>query len=62
MPSNPSATAGAGLGRLALTDPQRRIPFSPLVLTPAELEQRLALGDAFYQEIVRRGRVLYAHS
>ena len=48
--------------RQLVTDPQRRIPFSPLVLTPAELEQRLALGDAFYQEIVRRGRVLYAHN
>ena len=45
--------------RLA-ADPQRRIPFSPLVLTPGELAQRLSLGDAFYQEIVRRGRVLYA--
>jgi predicted nucleotidyltransferase len=47
--------------RLA-ADPQRRIPFSPLVLTPDELAQRLNLGDAFYQEIVHRGQVLYAQS
>ena len=46
--------------RQLVADPQRRIPFSPLVLTPDELARRLAAGDAFYQEIVRRGRVLYA--
>lgn len=38
----------------------RRVPFSPLVLTPQELAQRLALGDPFYQEIMQRGKVLYA--
>lgn len=47
--------------RLAF-QPERRIPFSPLVLTPAELEQRLALGDPFYRGILRQGRVLYARS
>jgi predicted nucleotidyltransferase len=46
--------------RRLVTDPQRRVPFSPLVLTPAELAHRLALGDLFYQEIVQRGKVLYA--
>jgi predicted nucleotidyltransferase len=45
--------------RQLAADPQRRVPFSPLVLTPAELAHRLALGDAFYEEIVRRGKVLY---
>jgi uncharacterized protein len=38
----------------------RRIAFSPLVITPAELEQRLSLGDPFYQEILKNGVVLYA--
>lgn len=46
--------------RRLVSDPQRRVPFSPLVLTPDELAHRLAVGDAFYQEIVRRGKVLYA--
>ncbi len=46
--------------RRLVADPQRRIPLSPLVLTPGELAHRLAIGDAFYQEIIRRGRVLYA--
>jgi predicted nucleotidyltransferase len=44
--------------RLA-ADPERRIPFSPLVLTPVELEQRLRVGDPFYEEILARGKVLY---
>jgi predicted nucleotidyltransferase len=48
--------------RQLAADPQRRIPFSPLVLTPDELACRLDLGDAFYQEIMRRGKVLYARS
>ncbi|MBI4679231.1 MAG: nucleotidyltransferase domain-containing protein [Elusimicrobia bacterium] len=34
-------------------------PFQPLVLTPAELSNRLAVGDQFLQEIVAKGRVLY---
>lgn len=45
--------------RRLVSDPERRIPFSPLVLTPDELALRLALGDPFYREIVQRGKVLY---
>jgi predicted nucleotidyltransferase len=36
------------------------IPFSPLVLTPTELEERCAKGDQFFEEILTKGRVLYA--
>ena len=46
--------------RQIAADPQRKIPFSPLVLTRKELENRLKLGDPFYGEILRRGKVLYA--
>jgi predicted nucleotidyltransferase len=46
--------------RKLAADPGRRVPFSPLVLTPVELDQRLLLGDPFYQEIVSRGKELYA--
>ena len=42
--------------------PRRDLPFSPLVITPQELEQRLELGDPFYHEIVNRGKVLYAQA
>jgi len=36
-----------------------RIPVSPLVYTPEEVEKRLNMGDAFVQEIIREGKVLY---
>ena len=48
--------------RQLVSDPERRIPFSSLVLTPGELAHRLALGDPFYQEITTRGKVLYTHA
>ena len=42
--------------------PRRGLPFSPLVITPQELDRRLEMGDPFYHEIIARGEVLYAHS
>ena len=35
-------------------------PFSPLVITPGELEERREVGDQFFGEIMTRGEVLYA--
>jgi predicted nucleotidyltransferase len=40
-------------------DPQLRIPVSPLVYTPEEVEERLNMGDDFVQAIMREGKVLY---
>ncbi len=40
-------------------DPDRGIPFSPLVFTPKELHHRLSLGDQFIKEILQKGQVLY---
>jgi len=40
-------------------DPHLRIPVSPLVYTPQELEKRLDMGDDFVQEIMDTGKVLY---
>lgn len=40
-------------------DPQLRIPVSPLVYTPQELEERLDMGDDFVEEIMSEGKVLY---
>jgi predicted nucleotidyltransferase len=37
----------------------RRQPFDPIVLTPTELNERLARGDQFLQEIVRKGKLVY---
>lgn len=42
-----------------LYDPDMRIPVSPLVYTPEELEERLRMGDSFVEEIVSEGKVLY---
>ena len=40
-------------------DPDRGIPFSPLVFTPEELQYRLSLGDQFIKEIWEKGKILY---
>ena len=42
-----------------VSDPQRLVPFEPLVLTPQELQERLAAGDLFLEEILTKGEVLY---
>jgi len=46
--------------RRLVSDPRRSIPFEPLVLTPHEVEERLAMGDQFIEEIITKGEVLYA--
>ena len=42
-----------------LRDRNRRISVSPLVYTPKELEERLAIKDFFIQEVLKKGKVLY---
>lgn len=46
--------------RELIADPERRIPVEPIVVTPGELQRRLSRGDQFFQEIVARGKLLYA--
>ena len=43
-----------------LAEREADISISPLVYTPKEVEERLALGDDFVEEILTRGKVLYA--
>lgn len=43
-----------------LTGIHSSIPVETLVLTPQELEKRLAIGDQFITEILEKGEVLYA--
>lgn len=43
-----------------LTGIHRGLPVETLVLTPQELEKRLAIGDQFIAEIVEKGKILYA--
>jgi predicted nucleotidyltransferase len=45
--------------RRILSDPKRTVPLETLVLTPKEVERRLAVGDQFLQEILEKGEVLY---
>lgn len=46
--------------RKIMSDPKRSIPFEPLVLTPQEVKERLAIGDQFIEEIITKGEVVYA--
>ena len=45
--------------RKILYDPERKISISPLVFTNKEVNSRLSLGDDFFCEIVKKGRLLY---
>lgn len=40
-------------------NPNHKIPVSPLVYTPDELEERLRMGDDFIKEIIQKGVILY---
>ena len=43
-----------------LTGLHRHLLVETLVLTPAELDERLRIGDQFIMNIMERGKVLYA--
>jgi uncharacterized protein len=45
--------------RRLVSDLRRKVPFSPVVVTPQELANRLELGDDFFVDITTRGQVLY---
>ncbi len=40
--------------------PERNISISPLVLTPAEIDQQLSRGNDFLAEVLEKGEILYA--
>ena len=46
--------------RRLVSNERRGYAFEPIVLTPAEVRKRLAMGDQFLQQIIDRGHVLYA--
>ncbi|MCL4514356.1 MAG: nucleotidyltransferase domain-containing protein [Firmicutes bacterium] len=43
-----------------LTGTHRSLPVDTLVLTPQEIESRIAVGDQFIKEILQKGATLYA--
>jgi predicted nucleotidyltransferase len=46
--------------RKILSNPSLHTPIESLVLTPEEIKKRQTIGDQFIEEILRRGKVLYA--
>jgi uncharacterized protein len=44
-----------------MVSPYRKgLAFSPLVFTPAEIQERIQINDPFFIEILGQGKVLYA--
>jgi len=35
-------------------------PFEPVVMTPKEIKERLEVGDQFFEEVLSKGKILYA--
>jgi predicted nucleotidyltransferase len=46
--------------RRILSDSKRTVALETIVLTPREVEKRLAIGDQFLAEVLEKGEVLYA--
>lgn len=44
---------------MLLLDLNYKVPLEPLVFTPGEIKERIALGDPFIKEVTSRGRVIY---
>ena len=45
--------------RRVVSNLRKGYPFSPIVITSAEVSQRLKIGDQFLKEILSHGEVLY---
>lgn len=41
-------------------DPKRHISVSPIIYTPKEIEERIAIGDDFIREVLAQGEIIYA--
>lgn len=46
--------------RRLVSEVRRGYPFEPIAVTPGELEERLVKKDSFFEEILKKGKVLYA--
>ncbi len=46
--------------RKLVSELRKGFAFSPIIVTPLELKSRLGKGDQFFEEIMRRGKKLYA--
>jgi uncharacterized protein len=46
--------------RELIYDPDIQISIQPLVYSPEEVEKRLAIGDQFVEDVLEKGKLLYA--
>jgi predicted nucleotidyltransferase len=46
--------------RRIASESRRGYPFEPVVLTPREVKERLEIGDQFFEEVMNKGKILYA--
>ncbi len=46
--------------RRIASEARRGYPFEPLVLTPREVKELLEIGDQFFEEVMNKGKILYA--
>ena len=42
-----------------LSDPKQKTPIETIIITPEELKQRLEVGDQFFLDIIKNGKILY---
>jgi len=54
-PTNESFFERMAKVRMLVRDLCCKIPFSPIVLTPDEVEKRLLIGDQFVEQIIEEG-------
>jgi predicted nucleotidyltransferase len=46
--------------RRIASEARRGYPFEPVVMTPKEIKGRLEVGDQFFEEVLSKGKILYA--
>jgi predicted nucleotidyltransferase len=46
--------------RRIVAEENKKIALTPMVYTPQEVQYRLSIGDDFIEEILTRGKILYA--
>lgn len=58
--TNESVLARWVMVRKLVSELRKGFAFSPIIVTPPELETRIDMVDPFFEEILRRGKKLYA--
>ena len=56
---NTNKPKGERLAKVEKILSERNVPLDILVYTPGEVKKRLALGDFFVEDIVKKGKIIY---